>query len=159
MSHLIPWVSPETILPDKSLNAVAERARYIVSAEDFIKELEKVGLEQKRSLLTMAAVNTMYEVLEDILARPAPLQTILLKPSAVRLVPQTSSLPSTLPARESENIDPRPLAIIPGNGKKDPPLPSDAAIGQSLAKRKPLQELDSESVRKRVIKLPTRYRE
>jgi len=78
-------------------------------------------MEQKRSLLTMAAVNIMYEVLEDILARPAPLQTNLPKPSAVCLVRQTWTLPSTSPSRESENIDPQPPAIIPRMENKDPP--------------------------------------
>ena len=158
MSNPTPWVSPETILPDKSLDTVADRAKYIASAEDLVEELEKSGMEQKCSLLTMAAVNTMYQVLEDIVARPAPLQTILPKPSAVRLDPQTFSLPSTSPSRESENIDPRAPAIIRRMGK-DPHSPPDVVIGHSSVKRKPLQELDPESVRKRVIILPSRYRE
>jgi len=173
LAHPTPWMSPDAILPDKALDAVAERAKYIVSTEDLVKELEKAGLEQKRSLLTMGDVNTLYGVLDNILARPAPLQTILPRPSTVRLVPQASSLPSTLPLRECqepERLNPRRPAIIPGVGKENKvPLVSDAAVREQKApsasdavlsaKRKPLQELDVDSVRKRLIKLPSRYTE
>lgn len=63
--------------------------------------------------------------------------------------------------------------IIPGLGKekerpsasdavvfrdKKVPSASDAVVRESV-KRKPLQELDPESVSKRVINLPSRYRE
>jgi superfamily II DNA/RNA helicase len=174
----LPWILPQTILPDRVIDAVADNIEWITSTAQLVNELSKAGLVPKHAFITMGHVEIMYDIIDNIVSRPAPLQPILPRPvpevqttAAQQPVQQPAAAPiSFLPpspptggqangSQDLENIDPHGLAIASKSAKATNAKPLSEA-GTS-AKRKPFGELNPQvmSKRGRAVILPERFLE